>query len=219
MITTQLVFLRHGEAHCNAEGVVGGPATCTGLTNQGYAQVERAAARLATEHANEPFTVLYAGPRFRLRQTGGILSQELHLPLHIEEGLDDPRHGAADGKPWRDVKTAVDGGPHAHPDTPWAAGSDTWNGYLQRATTSLRQLIDHHDGDRVLFATHGETVIAAHTLLLGLPLGTPAGFTVSHASLTRWQHHHNRLGQHRWILDHHNDTAHLNQAPTEVPAP
>ena len=55
----------------------------------------------------------------------------------------------------------------------------------------------------------GETVLAAHTLLLGLPDNTGAGFTVDHASLTRWQHHRNRRGQQRWMLDRHNDTAHL----------
>ncbi|MFJ9110129.1 hypothetical protein [Streptomyces sp. NPDC102283] len=38
------------------------------------------------------------------------------------------------------MKTAADGGPHAHPDTPWANGSDTWNGFLERAGRNLSQL-------------------------------------------------------------------------------
>jgi len=207
MITTELVFVRHGEAHCNADGVVGGPATCTGLTDLGRSQVRAAAARLCAEHHAQPFTALSCGPRLRLQQTGDILADALHLPLITEPGLDGPIHGAADGKPWHEVKTAADGGPHAHPDTPWAKGSDTWNGYLLRAASQLEEIVRRHEGDRVVFAAHGETVIAAHTLLLPLPPGSPAGFTVGHASLTRWQHHLNRLGQRRWILDRHNDTA------------
>ncbi|GGX53648.1 histidine phosphatase family protein [Streptomyces noursei] len=103
----------------------------------------------------------------------------------------------------------ANGGPHAHPDQPWAAGSDTWNGYLRRAEAFLHDLIVQHHGDRVLLAAHGETILAAHALLLGLGPMTEAGFTVSHASITRWQHHLNRLGQRRWMLDRHNDTAHL----------
>ncbi|MFE0132366.1 histidine phosphatase family protein [Streptomyces sp. NPDC059037] len=209
MITTELIFVRHGEAQCNVDGVVGGPRTFTGLTNLGYDQVERTAARLAAEHQQHRFTALYAGPRIRLRQTAEILSQSLKIPLRTEAGLDGPVHGAADGKPWTEVKDAADGGPHAHPDTPWAEGSDTWNGYLQRAGSLLQELIARHEGDRVLFAAHGETVIVAHTLLLQIPLGAPAGFTISHGSITRWQHHLNRLGQRRWVLDRHNDTAHL----------
>ncbi|MEU4268975.1 hypothetical protein [Streptomyces sp. NPDC026092] len=52
-------------------------------------------------------------------------------------------------------------------------------------------------------------MIVAHTLLLVLPIGSPAGFAVSHGSITRWQYHLNRLGQGRWMLDRHNDTEHL----------
>ncbi|MFB6627210.1 histidine phosphatase family protein [Streptomyces sp. NPDC056374] len=209
MITTELVFVRHGEAQCNIDGVVGGPRTCTGLTNLGYAQAERVALRLTAEHQEKPFDALYVGPRIRLRQTAEIISQALQIPMLVDERLDGPVHGAADGLPWRDVKDAADGGPHAHPDTPWAKGSDTWNGYLKRAGGFLQRLLDQHEGDRILFAAHGETVIAANTLLLGVPIGSPAGFAVSHGSITRWQRHLNRLGQRRWMLDGHNDTGHL----------
>ncbi|MEU1819944.1 histidine phosphatase family protein [Streptomyces abikoensis] len=218
MITTELVFVRHGEAQCNVDGVVGGPVTCTGLTGHGQAQVTLAAARLAAEHCIMPFTALYAGPRIRLRQTGEVLGQALGLPVRTDTGLDGPVHGAADGKPWAEVKTAAGGGPHTHPDQPWAEGSDTWNGYLQRAGAFLRDLIARHQGDRLLFAAHGETVIAAHTLLLGLGPGTDAGFAVSHASISQWQHHRNRLGQDRWLLNCHNDTAHLAR-PATGPTP
>ncbi|MFI1888779.1 histidine phosphatase family protein [Streptomyces jumonjinensis] len=209
MITTELVFVRHGQAQCNADGLVGGPRTCTGLTNLGYAQVDQAARRLAAEHRKQPFDLVCTGPRIRLIQTGEIISQALQIPMSTDERLDGPVHGDADGKPWTTVKTVADGGPHAHPDKQWAAGSDTWNGYLKRAGTFLREIIDQHQGQRVVFAAHGETVINAHTLLLGIPIGSPAGFTVNHASITRWQEHHNRLGQTRWMLDRHNDTEHL----------
>ncbi|MEU3164041.1 histidine phosphatase family protein [Streptosporangium sp. NPDC006930] len=209
MITTELLFTRHGQARCNVDGLVGGPRTCTGLTEPGRRQATLTARRIATEHAEVPFTTIYAGTRLRLQQTGEIYAAVLGLPLTIEPGLDGPIHGDADGRPWHEVKTAFGGGPHAHPSRPWAIGSDTWNGYLRRAGVSLTSLIERHDGERVLFAAHGETVLAAHTLLLGLPPGTEAGFTVDHGSLNRWQLHLNRLGQRRWMLDRHNDTAHL----------
>ncbi|GAA2651474.1 histidine phosphatase family protein [Streptomyces aculeolatus] len=216
MITTELVFVRHGQAQCNADGLVGGPRTCTGLTNLGYAQVEQAAGRLVAEHSKQPFDLVYTGPRIRLAQTGEIIGRTLRIPVSTDERLDGPIHGDADGKPWAAVKTAADGGPHAHPDQQWAAGSDTWNGYLERASAFLRDIIDGLQGQRILFAAHGETVITAHTLLLDIPIGSPAGFTVDHASITRWQQHHNRLGQTRWMLDRHNDTEHLvSLAPEE----
>ncbi|WP_329428835.1 histidine phosphatase family protein [Streptosporangium sp. NBC_01495] len=209
MITTELLFTRHGQAQCNVDGLVGGPRTCIGLTEPGRRQATLTVRRIAAEHAEAPITTIYAGTRLRLQQTGEIYAAALNLPLIVEPGLDGPIHGDADGRPWHEVKTAFGGGPHAHPDRPWAIESDTWNGYLRRAGVFLTSLIERHDGERVLFAAHGETVLAAHTLLLGLPPGTEAGFTVDHGSLTRWQLHLNRLGRRRWMLDRHNDTAHL----------
>ena len=214
MITTELVLARHGQAHCNADGVVGGPRTCTGLTSLGRDQMKAAATRLDAEHETAAFAALYTGPRRRLRESAEILAATFGMEVIVDAGLDGPVHGEADGRPWHQVKTAAHGGPHAHPDQPWATGSDTWNDYLQRAGGFLADLIRRHDGDRVLLTAHGETVLALHTLLLELRPGLQTGFTVDHASLTRWQHHRNRLGQHRWLLDQHNDTTHLaNLAP------
>ncbi|MBG0818664.1 histidine phosphatase family protein [Planomonospora sp. ID82291] len=209
MIVSQLVLIRHGQAHCNVAGVVGGPRTCTGLTGLGRRQVVLTAQRLAAEHSHDPFHALYAGPRRRLQQTGRILAEVVGLPLAVEPGLEGPRHGDADGRPWHEVKSDFGGGPHTRPDLPWATGSDTWNGYLRRAGEFLTQLIGRHEGERVLLAAHGETVLAVHTLLLGIPAGTQSGFTVDHGSITRWQLHRNRFGDDRWMLDRHNDTAHL----------
>lgn len=214
MITTELVLVRHGQAQCNVDGVVGGPRTCTGLTDLGRAQIRAAAERLAIEHSVAPFTALYAGPRPRLRETADILGAALGLTPRVTAGLDGPIHGDADGEAWHQVKTVADGGPHAHPDRPWAEGSDTWNDYLKRAGAFLQALIDQHEGEHLVFAAHGETILALHTLLLELRPGLQTGFTVDHGSVTRWQHHVNRLGQRRWLLDHHNDTAHLRALPS-----
>ncbi|MGI5274166.1 histidine phosphatase family protein [Nonomuraea sp. CA-218870] len=209
MISTELIFARHGEAQCNVDGVVGGPRTCTGLTDLGRRQMKLTAARLVTEHQTKPFTHVYAGPRRRLRESGRILADALDQPLIISNLLDGPVHGDADGQPWHQVKTVFRGGPHAHPERAWAPGSDTWNGYLQRAGAILADLITDHRGQRLLFAAHGETVLAAHSLLLDLRPGLMSGFTVHHASITHWELHRSRFGDERWMLLRHNDTAHL----------
>ncbi|NYI05543.1 histidine phosphatase family protein [Allostreptomyces psammosilenae] len=210
MITGELILVRHGEAQCNADGVVGGPRTCTGLTPLGRRQMEIAAARLAQSHgADRSIDVLYAGPRRRLQESGAILSRHLARPLITEPGLDGPHHGAADGLRWQEVKEAFGGGPHAHPDRPWAEGAESWNGYLARAGAALRALLHRHPGQRVLLSVHGETVSAAHALMLGALPGPEVGLVVDHASITVWQHHRNALGADRWLLDRHNDASHL----------
>jgi probable phosphoglycerate mutase len=190
-------------------GVVGGPKTCTGLTDLGRRQVEALAARLRDERERSPIAAVYSGPRLRLTESGLILAEALGLTLVVEAGLDGPRHGEADGRSWHEVKSAFHGAPDAHPDRPWAAGSETWNGFLRRATAFLSTLLERHEGDRIVLAAHGETIIAAHTLLLSLSPLTRASFIAEHASLTRWQQHENRFGNRRWLLATHNDTAHL----------
>jgi 2,3-bisphosphoglycerate-dependent phosphoglycerate mutase len=213
-VLTELLLARHGQATCNLTGLVGGPRTCTGLTDTGRDHVRHLARRLRAD--SRPIDVLYAAPRRRCQETGRILADTLDLPLHTEPGLDGPRHGQADGQPWHEVKAAFGGPPQARPDQPYAAGAETWNDYLNRATAFLATLFDRHPGERILLACHGETIHAAHTLLLDLPRTPPAhaaGFVTDHAALTIWQQHRNRYGRTLWLLATHNDTTHLTAKP------
>jgi probable phosphoglycerate mutase len=210
-ITTELVIARHGEAVCNTTGTVGGDRGCTGLTHRGRRQAHLLANRLADEHRDRPYDVLYTTPRLRVHQTADIIATQLDLTATIEPDLRGPDHGDADGKQWHDIKTAFGGPPQHDPDQPYAPGSETWNQYLQRATTTLRTILDQHHGQRILIVGHGETIEAAHTLLLDLPTQASRrlGFVTDHASLTHWQQHINRFGRRVWMLAAHNDTAHL----------
>jgi 2,3-bisphosphoglycerate-dependent phosphoglycerate mutase len=210
-ITTELVLVRHGEANNNAAGIVGGERGCTGLSTKGRQQAERLAARLAAEHATRPFDTLYGTPRRRVRDTINIISAALPVPVIILNDLRGPDHGDADGRHWHEIKNAFGGPPQHNPDQPYAPGSETWNQYLTRATTILRQILERHTGQRILVAAHGETIEAAHVLLLNLPADVRlgVGFVTDHTCITRWQHHVNRFGRRVWMLAAHNDTRHL----------
>ena len=210
-ITTELVIARHGEAVCNTTGIVGGDGGCTGLTHRGRQQAHLLADRLVAEHRHRPYDALYTTPRLRVRQTADIIATLLGLTATTEPDLRGPDHGDADGKQWHDIKTAFGGPPQHDPDHPYASGSETWNQYLQRATSALRAILDRHPNRRILIVGHGETIEAAHTLLLDLPAGAclRLGFVTSQVGLARWQQHLNRFGRRVWMLATHNDTAHL----------
>ncbi|MEV0809335.1 histidine phosphatase family protein [Micromonospora sp. NPDC050200] len=209
--TTELVIARHGEAACNVAEIVGGEQGCTGLTDLGRNQVEQLAARLTAEHSRRPYAALYATPRLRVTQTAEIITQALHLPATIDPDLRGPDHGDADGRPWVDIKTSFQGPPQHRPDRQYASGSETWNKYLDRATTALQKILARHEGERILIAAHGETIEAAHSLLLGLPRNAclRLGFVTDHASIARWQRPTNRFGRTIWQLVSHNDIRHL----------
>ena len=214
-ITTELVIARHGEANCNITGIVGGEQGCTGLSPLGHQQATQLAARLATEHHRKPFDAMYCTPRRRVRETADILSSTLRITATVQDQLRGPDHGDADGRPWHHIKTAFAGPPQYNPDQPYANGSETWNQYLARATTALHNILDRHTDQRILIAGHGETIEAAHVLLLQLPptVRIGLGFVTDHASITRWQTHVNRFDRRVWMLAAHNDTSHLRPQP------
>jgi probable phosphoglycerate mutase len=210
-VGTELVITRHGEAICNTQRIVGGDKGCTGLSEHGRTQTIQLADHLHHEHQQHPFDVLYASPRLRTHQSGLIISQTLALPLLLDRELRAPDHGDADGQPWDEVKTSFEGPPQAHPERPHAPGAEPWYDYLARVTGRLVDLLKIHDGARILIAAHGETIEAAHGLILGLPPDacTRLSFRTDHASISRWEHHTNRFGRRVWMLATHNDTAHL----------
>jgi 2,3-bisphosphoglycerate-dependent phosphoglycerate mutase len=214
-MSTEVIICRHGEAHCNVAGLVGGEATCTGLTDAGREQVRCLAARLRAEHeGGAPFDVLYAAPRRRVRESAEIISAALGLPVHVEERLAGPRHGEADGRPWADLIAEFGGMPRSDPDRPYAPGSETWNEYLARVCGAITGLTRRHPGQRILITGHHETIEASFTLMLGLArdASTRTGFASGHTSLVRWLQRANGFGQDAWVLTAFNDQQHLARA-------
>jgi 2,3-bisphosphoglycerate-dependent phosphoglycerate mutase len=212
---TRLILTRHGQAHCNVHGIIGGPRGCTGLTNHGRHQAQQLAHRLRTDHTQTPITAAYTTPLRRARETADIVANHLDLPITTMDDLREPDYGQADGKPWTDVITAFGRIPAQHPDHPIAPGAEPWTTYLQRTTTALRDTLTRHPGGTVLIIAHGETVTAAAHLFLNLTtsLRANAAFAVHYASITRWEQQPLAWTQPnagwRWTLLTHNDTAHL----------
>ena len=210
-ITTELLLARHGEAHCNTTGHVGGESTCTGLTERGRDQIRLLAHQLRDEDTTAPISALYTSPRRRTLDTADLLGDALGLEPRVDPALRGLDHGDADGKHWTSVKTRFGGRPQRYPDRPIAAGAEAWNGYLARCQTALHTILDHHPGERILIAAHGETIEASFAFFYRLPPGEHehAGQITSHACLTHWQRHRNRFGHEVWMLASHNDTRHL----------
>lgn len=210
---TDLLLVRHGEAHCNLAGIAGGDVGCTGLTERGRDQARRLGQRLGGFHAGRPFDALYTAPRQRVRETAELVVRHLDLPVTVEPMLSGPHHGAADGRAWTEIWAEFGSSPADQPDRPFADGAESWNQYLARATSCLKRIVTQHAEQRVLVVAHAETVEAAHTLFLRLPAGPDhqVGFTVAHGSITWWSYRTPQIGAARWHLVAHNTTCHLDQ--------
>ncbi|MEQ3552850.1 histidine phosphatase family protein [Pseudonocardia nematodicida] len=219
---TRLLLTRHSQAHCNVDGVSGGPRGCTGLTPHGRTEATLLAHRLAHLHTATPIAAVYASPLRRVRETADLIEYALGMPAITVDGLREPDYGTADGLPWTPVVSRFAAIPAHHPRPADRRGAETWEQHYDRAAAALQSLLARHRGESIAVIAHGGTVTAAAHLFLDLPATARAQvlFTAHNASITTWEQQplswtRPDAGQ-RWALIGHNDTAHL--ASPQVPA-
>jgi probable phosphoglycerate mutase len=205
--STHLVLVRHGEAECNAKGIVGGHRGCTGLSPLGVAQAEALRARWDATGEMRQADALYASVLPRAIETAEIIAPALgDLDLTTDCGLCEMHPGQCDGMTWEEfarLYPPVDF--RVHPDRPISPGGESWSGFLRRVDTTLRALADRHDGETVVVACHGGVVNASMVAFLGLAHdGTRLDLRTRNTSITEWEREDGR-----WRLLRYNDSAHL----------
>ena len=91
------------------DGMVGGPKTCSGLSDRGRAQAERLGARFASGSENS-IEIAYTSPLPRAVETTEIVlsSGSLNLDINVHVDLEEFRLGEADGLTWEEVRTKYD---------------------------------------------------------------------------------------------------------------
>src|SRR5947208_17188199 len=101
---TRILLVRHGEAECNINGIVGGPTGCTGLSDTGRLQVECLRERWARTGEVEA-DVLMSSVLRRARETAAILGPALG-DLEVVEDCDvcELHPGEIEGKRWEDIE-------------------------------------------------------------------------------------------------------------------
>ncbi len=210
---TRLVLVRHGEAVCNVEGVVGGRTGCRGLTDRGEAQVAALAARLRRTGELAGATALYSSVLPRARRTAELLAPALAdrggAPLAVVERCDlcELHPGEGDGLSWGEF-TARFGEPRwdEDPTVPLAPGGESWAGFMVRAATAVEEVAAAHPGGLVVVACHAGVIEAALTAFLPVDLAGPwrPRLRTAHASLTEFEG-----APGAWLLLRYNDATPL----------
>lgn len=204
---TRVVLIRHGEAVCNAVGVVGGMAGCTGLTDRGRSQVEALRRRLVETGELDGVTALYASLLPRAVETATILSPTIgHGMLDLQRrcALCELHPGQSDGLSWADAVERF-GEPDwdRDPTRPLAPGGESWSAFVERAAAGVAEVAAGHAGELVVVACHAGVIEA--TLLAWMAVGrSRLQLHTTHASITEWEW--SRRG---WRLLRYNDAAHL----------
>ncbi len=207
---TRVVLVRHGEARCNVNGIVGGMIGCSGLTVTGVSQAEALADRLARTGELAGVDALYASTLPRAVETAEILRPALDRwregpPLEIvrQEQLSELHPGEADGLDWTTFAERY-GEPDwdAAPGEPLAPGAESWTGFVDRAAAAVGALADAHPGQLVVAACHAGVVEATMLRFLPFGAGGPVRLRLrtEHASMTEWERFEGT-----WLLRRYND--------------
>jgi probable phosphoglycerate mutase len=208
---SRVVLIRHGEAQCNLNRIVGGRRGCTGLSDLGRRQVAALADRLYESGELRKATALYTSvlPRAvetadRLRAVVGPGPAALG-PVREDCDLCELHPGECDGMVWEDVVETF-GVPDwdRDPSAPIAPGGESWSEFVIRASDGVRHLVEGHPGELVVAAVHAGVIEATMIRFLGI---TPEVYRrgwvrIVHASMTEWEW---VPSEDRWILLRFND--------------
>ena len=205
---TRVVLVRHGEAVCNVQGVVGGHAGCTGLSPSGRRQAQALHERLADTGELADAAALYSSVLARALETAGIIAPGIGRRAAAVQDCDlcELHPGEADGLTWDEFRVRY-GDPDfdVDPDAAVAPGGDSWNSFVARASGAVARLAHAHRGERIVVVCHAGVIES--TMLTFLPLAPGSGrlrLPTEHTSLTEWE-----LDDGGWRLARYNDAAHL----------
>ncbi|GHJ43607.1 hypothetical protein Cs7R123_09490 [Catellatospora sp. TT07R-123] len=187
---TRMVLVRHGDSMHRADGVVGGPRGCGGLTERGFEQARTVAATLAVRAHRDgwegPVSV-YTSTRLRAVQTADAVAAAFGAQAVQECGLCTwhvPDY--ADGMLLEQFLREHDA-PGGGVFRPFQDGNESPAELLTRISRALVEIAARHRGSTAVVVAHAETVAASFTALGLLGHWHPFDLTtVGNAAVTEW---------------------------------
>ncbi len=164
-MTTRLFLIRHGATQLTAEDRFSG-AENVYLSEEGHAQAERLALRLADDH----IAAVYASPLDRTMETARVIAQPHQLSVSPREGLQEISHGHWEGMTRKEVEAQF---PEEY--TSWESdpftfapeGGESGISVLARALPVVREIVVSHTDKNIVVVSHKATIRLILSSLLG----------------------------------------------------
>lgn len=207
---TRLFLIRHGESVAQVEGFVSGHDTCRGLSDLGRRQVTALRDRLQRTGEIQADVVL-TSILPRAIETAEIIAPAVGGGDAVQDcDLCEIHPGDGEGLTWDEWKAKYFD-PNYDPATASAPNGESWQGFNERVTRTVRRYTEEHAGKTIVAAVHGGIIEASVAAFLELPLGHGRLGPLVNASITEWVHHEPEFGRRgeRWQLVRYNDAAHL----------
>ncbi len=206
---TTIVLVRHGESQVTVDQVVGGHGACSGLSKRGRLQAEALRDRLVGSGLLRGTGALYASVLARAVETAEVIAPGVgtgELEVVQRCALCELHVGEGDGLPWTEF-TGRYGRPSwdTDPTVPLSPGSESWSGFVDRASQGLQAVADAHEGQQVVVACHGGVIEASFAAWGQATAGPGWRLRPDNTGLTIWS----RSDAGSWRLDRYNDCGHL----------
>lgn len=164
----KLLLVRHGETDWNKKSWIQG-RTDTCLNENGERQARSLGERLLKEEIS--IARIYTSRLKRAGQTAQIVSEMVHVPWEVEEGLEEMNLGAWEGQTWKHVREEF-----SEEYRRWyenrrytrIPGGESYQDLLDRLVPALRRIQEKSGGD-VLVVTHSACIMTLLSYLKETP--------------------------------------------------
>ena len=162
-----LIFLRHGQAQNNVERRLVGRLPNVPLTDQGIAQAEYAARRLASMDISR----VYSSPIQRTLQTARIVAR--HNPVEViqDDRLIEIETGSFTGIRYDDLVASqgdVLARFYENEAVSAAPGVETFGSVRDRVRSIVQFVLERHPGENVVLVTHMDPIKAMLSTVLAI---------------------------------------------------
>lgn len=201
----QLTLLRHGQSLANKNQILQGQLDSS-LSEAGIQQSHSLAKLWELERV--VFDLVISSPLQRARKTAEIISERLDLTIELIDGWMERKFGVAEGKPYEELQTLLQGRSSRSPyDPAFDDAESDWDLFI-RASSSIQDILGREPG-RYLVVSHGGMLNSALQSILGIPPAPSGARSILRLENTGYAiTEYSRLSE-SWIISVVNDTRHL----------
>lgn len=185
-MTTQILFIRHGETAWNRIKRIQGHIDIP-LAESGVGQAQHLARRLAAEvQAGARIDAIWSSDLLRAQQTAQPMAEALHLPIQLAPDLRERHYGVFQGHDSDEIAARFpDEYAHWQTRDPGFVPpeGESQRAFYHRVLHGLEPLIAMHRGGRIAVVTHGGVLDCVYRFANGLPLEAPRNWPLLNTSV------------------------------------
>jgi len=186
---TILILVRHGETETNIKGKLHLVKDLQILNETGRVQIQKTAKVLLKYKP----TALYSSKAPRATKSAEIISKVCKVSAKTITGLQERNWGDYSGKSWSEITKLIEKMTPEETYTFVPPNGESWKSFTTRLKKAINQLIARHKGETMVVITHGGVIRALLPHLLDIPEEERFKYKPVNASITIFEHAHNRF--------------------------